>query len=124
MTSTRAGELLLSPEARRPSDDANVVGNSVILGHYGGNFGSETSRVNEAPTSLGSAERKRLALDLQDTVIQMVVGNLLRYQAILTLLDRGETAEATRLLRQSVRTQRAVLADLRRLMTRISPDAA
>jgi signal transduction histidine kinase len=80
--------------------------------------------VDEAAVSLGSAERRRLALDLQDTVIQMVVGNLLRYQAILTLLDRGESAEATRLLRQSVRTQRAVLADLRRLMTRISPDAA
>jgi hypothetical protein len=52
------------------------------------------------------------------------VGNLLRFQALLTLLEKGRIEEAADLLRRTLATQRVVLGDLRRLMTRISPGTA
>jgi signal transduction histidine kinase len=69
------------------------------------------------------AEPQQVALDLQDSAIQMIVGNLLRFQALLSLLDRGRTEEAADLLQSSMATQRAILGDLRTVMTRINPAA-
>lgn len=80
--------------------------------------------VNEPLIEWETSERQQVALDLQDSAIQMVVGNLLRSQALLTLLEKGRIEEAADLLRRTLATQRAVLGDLRRLMTRISPGAA
>jgi signal transduction histidine kinase len=74
-------------------------------------------------TSWDTAERQQVALDLQDSAIQMIVGNLLRFQALLSLLERGRTDEAIDLLQRSMATQRAILGDLRKLMGRISPAA-
>lgn len=80
--------------------------------------------MNEPLIEWETSERQQVALDLQDSAIQMVVGNLLRSQALLTLLEKGRIEEAADLLRRTLATQRAVLGDLRRLMTRISPGAA
>lgn len=74
-------------------------------------------------TNWDTAERQQVALDLQDSAMQMIVGNLLRFQALLTLLDKGRTDEAVDLLQRSMATQRAILGDLRQLMSRISPAA-
>ncbi|HZA27913.1 MAG TPA: hypothetical protein VE915_09805 [Actinomycetota bacterium] len=70
-----------------------------------------------------TAEREQVALDLQDSAIQMIVGNLLRFQALLTLLEKGRTEEAINLLQRTMATQRVILGDLRMLMSRISPAA-
>jgi hypothetical protein len=64
-----------------------------------------------------------VALNLQDSAIQMIVGNLLRFQALLTLLEKGRTEEAINLLQRTMATQRVILGDLRMLMSRISPAA-
>jgi signal transduction histidine kinase len=80
--------------------------------------------VNEPLIEWDTSERQQVALDLQDSAIQMVVGNLLRFQALLTLLEKGRIEEAADLLRRTLATQRAVLGDLRRLMIRISPGTA
>ena len=70
-----------------------------------------------------TAEREQVALNLQDSAIQMIVGNLLRFQALLTLLEKGRTEEAINLLQRTMATQRVILGDLRMLMSRISPAA-
>lgn len=80
--------------------------------------------MNEPLIEWDTSERQQVALDLQDSAIQMVVGNLLRFQALLTLLEKGRIEEAADLLRRTLATQRVVLGDLRRLMTRISPGTA
>jgi signal transduction histidine kinase len=80
--------------------------------------------VNEPLIEWDTSERQQVALDLQDSAIQMVVGNLLRFQALLTLLEKGRIEEAADLLRRTLATQRVVLGDLRRLMIRISPGTA
>lgn len=80
--------------------------------------------MNEPLIDWDTSEREQVALDLQDSAIQMVVGNLLRFQALLTLLEKGRIEEAADLLRRTLATQRAVLGDLRRLMIRISPGTA
>ena len=53
----------------------------------------------------------------------MIVGNLLRFQALITLLEKGRTEEAINLLQRTMATQRVILGDLRMLMSRISPAA-
>lgn len=69
----------------------------------------------------GTAEGQQVTLDLRDSAIQMIVGNLLRFQALRNLLDRGRTEEAADLLQRSLATQRAILGDARTLTTRINP---
>lgn len=59
----------------------------------------------------GTAERQQVTLDLQDSTIQIIVSNLLRFQALRNLLDRGRTEEAADLLQRSMATQRAILSD-------------
>ena len=80
--------------------------------------------MNEPLIDWDTSERQQVALDLQDSAIQMVVGNLLRFQALLTLLEKGRLEEAADLLHRTLATQRAVLGDLRRVMTRIDPGTA
>lgn len=71
----------------------------------------------------GRAEGQQVTLDLRDSAIEMIVGNLLRFQALRNLLDRGRTEEAADLLQRSMAIQRATLGDLRTLTTRINPAA-
>lgn len=69
----------------------------------------------------GTAEGQQVTLDLRDSALQMIVGNLLRFQALRNLLDRGRTEEAADLLQRSMATQRAILGDARTLTTRTNP---
>lgn len=63
--------------------------------------------------------QSKLAAELESGAIQMVAGNLLRFDAVRTLLETGRITEATVLLEQAVRTQRSVLDELRSLEARL-----
>ena len=68
-------------------------------------------------------ERHALAAELESGIMQLVAGNLFRYDAVRSLLDEGRIAEASDLLEEAVRTQRLLMAELRTMQARLRPDA-
>jgi signal transduction histidine kinase len=82
---------------------------------------AERARLTDQLLSAEQEERRRLALFLHDVPVQAMSGIALMLDGVIDAVERGASADATRILRMAVERQRETIRELRNLSFALEP---